>query len=524
MRKTKAMAAAALSLSLLAMPNTLVLAQENTEVQDDIKTENPVGSGKAVIQSGDERKEFSTLTEALSEAKDGDVITLSGTHYAAIDQAQVINKSITIQAGSAGALIKQKNCFVIEDGARVTFGSEDDEHLLVMTSYGLNEGTETLQRGIWVSDGGLLFNPGVSIGTMEEPVPGGNVILGGEGCEAWMMGGSIYASSYDDQNLVMTPSLVINQEAVLHTIDGGTFYGYCPVLNQGTIETIKDGLFVSNGSYALQNFGTIQAISGGYFTGGISGAANEYGAGICNEGIINLLQAKRISGGYGILNSGWIEEISSGEIEGVSAQAIYQKASELADQKTGISQLKGEETVLKTTQMMSDPIKSETSSVRASAGWSMVSNEDGSWSFKALGEGDVVDIHRLYNPADGAHFFTGSQNEVNALVQAGWKDEGVAWTAPGLSDIPVFRLYNPNGSEHHFTASLKEKALLIDFGWIDEGIAWYSDPDQGVPVYRQYDVKNSTPTHMYTASLKEDSLLSVAGWRREGIGWYGVKQ
>lgn len=37
-------------------------------------------------------------------------------------------------------------------------------------------------------------------------------------------------------------------------------------------------------------------------------------------------------------------------------------------------------------------------------------------------------VHRLYNPFDGAHMLTPSEGEVKALVDAGWKDEGVKFS------------------------------------------------------------------------------------------------
>ena len=46
-------------------------------------------------------------------------------------------------------------------------------------------------------------------------------------------------------------------------------------------------------------------------------------------------------------------------------------------------------------------------------------------------------MHRLYNPNSGEHFYTASVKERDGLVSAGWKYEGVGWTAPGLSSTPV---------------------------------------------------------------------------------------
>ncbi len=135
-----------------------------------------------------------------------------------------------------------------------------------------------------------------------------------------------------------------------------------------------------------------------------------------------------------------------------------------------------------------------------------------------LGEGEMA---RMYNPNSGEHFYTASQGEAQLLVGAGWRYEGVGWTAPS-SGSAVYRLYNPNGGDHHYTASSGERDLLVAAGWRYEGVGWYSASSTGVALYRQYNPNATSGSHNYTTSSGERDLLVAAGWRDEGIGWYAL--
>jgi hypothetical protein len=137
-------------------------------------------------------------------------------------------------------------------------------------------------------------------------------------------------------------------------------------------------------------------------------------------------------------------------------------------------------------------------------------------------EDRVRQMHRLYNPYSGEHFYTSSVNEVCMLVVEGWQYEGAGWVAPATSSTPVYRLYNPYAGDHHYTTSSFERDHLIEVGWNDEGIGWYSDDTRSVPVYRQYNPYAEVGTHNYTTSAYErDSLVGI-GWRDEGVGWYAL--
>ena len=133
-----------------------------------------------------------------------------------------------------------------------------------------------------------------------------------------------------------------------------------------------------------------------------------------------------------------------------------------------------------------------------------------------------VNMHRLYNPNSGEHFYTANEGERDLLISIGWSYEGIGWVAPARSNTPVYRLYNENGGEHHYTTSVAERNMLVSLGWRDEGIGWYSDDAHTVPLYRQYNPNAFANNHNYTTSLSENNWLVSIGWRAEGIGWYGV--
>lgn len=135
-------------------------------------------------------------------------------------------------------------------------------------------------------------------------------------------------------------------------------------------------------------------------------------------------------------------------------------------------------------------------------------------------------MYRLYNPNSGEHFYTVSRAERNSLRLAGWKYEGVGWTAPFSSNSPVYRLYS--GTDHHYTMSAHERDSLVRAGWSYEGVGWYSDDAKGIPLYRQFNPwvnphasYNNSGSHNYTVNRHEHNSLVQLGWHDEGIGWYG---
>lgn len=137
---------------------------------------------------------------------------------------------------------------------------------------------------------------------------------------------------------------------------------------------------------------------------------------------------------------------------------------------------------------------------------------------------DKHDMHRLYNPNSGEHFYTASEVERDHLIGVGWSYEGIGWMAPATSDEPVFRLYNPNAGDHHYTLSAHERDYLVGVGWNDEGIGWYSDTAYRTPLYRLYNPNAFSNNHHYTTDVGERDILLSIGWQDEGVGWHGISR
>ena len=137
---------------------------------------------------------------------------------------------------------------------------------------------------------------------------------------------------------------------------------------------------------------------------------------------------------------------------------------------------------------------------------------------------ETVDMHRLYNPNSGEHFYTANTAEKDHLVKVGWKYEGLGWLAPKAeNDYPVYRVYNPNAGDHHYTMDIDEMSdLVYKHGWKFEGIGWYSDQQKGKALYRAYNPNAKAGAHNYTTSLGEQKNLIKVGWKDEGMAWYGV--
>lgn len=136
--------------------------------------------------------------------------------------------------------------------------------------------------------------------------------------------------------------------------------------------------------------------------------------------------------------------------------------------------------------------------------------------------GEPQNMMRLYNAYSGEHFYTASDEERGNLTDAGWRDEGLGWVAPGSGNA-VYRLYNPVAGDHHYTTSVEERNSLRRVGWRYEGVSWLSAPENsGLPVWRQYNPNAAAGAHNYTTSDAERGSLVALGWRDEGVAWYAA--
>ena len=132
-----------------------------------------------------------------------------------------------------------------------------------------------------------------------------------------------------------------------------------------------------------------------------------------------------------------------------------------------------------------------------------------------------VPMFRLYNPNSGEHFYTGSEEERDGVVELGWQYEGVAWNAPVVGE-PVYRVYNPNSGDHHYTIDQSEVDMLKAHGWQYEGVAWNTASSDNIAQYRLWNPNADLGSHHYTSSTEERDDLVKLGWILEGIGWYGM--
>lgn len=172
----------------------------------------------------------------------------------------------------------------------------------------------------------------------------------------------------------------------------------------------------------------------------------------------------------------------------------------------------------------SDNLAVGTATVMVSAAGSGNCSGTKSVSFAITDGAERVQMMRLYNPWTGEHLYTASVAEIEACVSLGWENEGMAWTAPASSSLPVFRLYNPYTGDHHYATSEVEYEACAEAGWNQEGIAWYSaDADSGVPVYRGYNPYVTVGTHHYTVSREEMDAMVGKGWVDEGVAWYALE-
>ena len=130
-----------------------------------------------------------------------------------------------------------------------------------------------------------------------------------------------------------------------------------------------------------------------------------------------------------------------------------------------------------------------------------------------------VPMYRLYDPNSGEHFYTGSTEERDILVEAGWNYEGVGFNFPVVGD-PVYRLYDPVTGEHLYTMDQNEINKLLAAGWNNEGVAFNSAASKEIPQYRLHNPNAKRGAYHFTSSEVERDQLIALGWEYQGIGWY----
>ncbi len=137
---------------------------------------------------------------------------------------------------------------------------------------------------------------------------------------------------------------------------------------------------------------------------------------------------------------------------------------------------------------------------------------------------DSLPIYRLYNPKTKEHLWTAAKKEYNVLPDYGWRQEGIAWCAPGQGKS-VYRLYNPKTKDHHYTSNTNEVSVLTTkYGWRKDNNGKPVFCSGGSkPIYRLYNKSFKIGSHHLTTSAKEYQTLPQYGWKQEGIAMNAVK-
>lgn len=160
----------------------------------------------------------------------------------------------------------------------------------------------------------------------------------------------------------------------------------------------------------------------------------------------------------------------------------------------------------------------------------------------------MVDVYRFYNAGTGTHFYTGSESEKDAIVAnpthdpflAKMKFEAAAYLAFANNepqDTELYRFYNTGTGAHFFTASAAEKNAIVANAGHDpflakmvlEGVAYYvldQDGPHATEVWRFYNA--GTGVHFYTASEGEKNFIVanpnhdpyLAKMTLEGVGFW----
>ena len=122
-------------------------------------------------------------------------------------------------------------------------------------------------------------------------------------------------------------------------------------------------------------------------------------------------------------------------------------------------------------------------------------------------------VYALYNKKTKQWFYTASDAERTAKLDAGWVGKGKVWKTPSKSTKPVWRLYNKKTGAYRYTTDKSARSKLVKAGWKNQGIAWYADDYYKTkPVYAQY--KKATGTWRYAKKK------SLSGFTNKGIAFY----
>ncbi|WP_428524914.1 hypothetical protein [Roseibium sp.] len=144
-------------------------------------------------------------------------------------------------------------------------------------------------------------------------------------------------------------------------------------------------------------------------------------------------------------------------------------------------------------------------------------------------DNSAFQIYRFYNSETGAHFFTSSIEERNAVIETlpNFDYEGNSYDSNVAENdgTAVYRFYNSDTGVHFYTASEAERDTVLDQlpSYSLEGISYFAsldDSNGGQALYRFYNTSNGT--HFYTVSEAErDSIIQTLGhYSYEGVAYF----
>ena len=138
-------------------------------------------------------------------------------------------------------------------------------------------------------------------------------------------------------------------------------------------------------------------------------------------------------------------------------------------------------------------------------------------------------VFRFNNPKTGAHFYTNSVAQRDAVIAAfpDFKYEQVAFYAfakPAAGLDAVYRFYNKSNDSHVYTANTAERDSMQANPALfnDEGVAWWArgaESAQTVSVFRFVNLQ--TGRYFYTASAGERDFViaTYAGLQYQGVAY-----
>jgi hypothetical protein len=143
---------------------------------------------------------------------------------------------------------------------------------------------------------------------------------------------------------------------------------------------------------------------------------------------------------------------------------------------------------------------------------------------------DIIELFRLYKPANGNHFYTTSASERDRATTLGYiveeSDYFVLPVNSGFGTLPLLRLYNPSSDHHFYTTDPKEAvAAIANFGFVSEAEACsvpLPEVTRTQELHRLYNPE--TGDHFYTEDLTEKSAAILKfGYVDEGVACHVLR-